>query len=246
MVNYLVALDESDNAKAAFFTAVYQMNRNRDVLYLMTVCEKGKLRTTSGKAQQDRSKNESKELLRAYERLCRAYSIKHHSILGISNSVGQMICLQVIAKNVDFLVMGRRGLGRFRRFFVGSNSQYCLEKAKCSVIIVKELNPTLTEERVKALRASEKEQIPTTLAPTTTTTTVPPTTTPPITIPSPTTTTPPMDERIAQLAKDMETKASIQEQAEGKEEQEEKPEVLETDFKEDTITTTTGETQQAV
>jgi len=42
------------------------------------------------------------------------------------------------SRKVDVLVMGRRGCGVVERLLVGSNSEYCLHNAPCSVLIIKE------------------------------------------------------------------------------------------------------------
>ena len=52
-----------------------------------------------------------------------------------------MICKAVDQKNVDVLVLGRRGMGTLERIIVGSTSKYCLENASCNVFIAKSLLP---------------------------------------------------------------------------------------------------------
>ncbi len=51
--------------------------------------------------------------------------------------VGSMICHQIDEKKVDFLLIGRRGMSKIKRFFVGSNSRYLTEHANCNVIVIK-------------------------------------------------------------------------------------------------------------
>ena len=40
-------------------------------------------------------------------------------------------------QKVELLVIGRRGLNKVERLFVGSVSKYCAENAKCSVMVVR-------------------------------------------------------------------------------------------------------------
>jgi len=48
-----------------------------------------------------------------------------------------MLCKAVDQKGIDYVVMGRRGLGTFERMLLGSTSKYVIENAKCNVIIAK-------------------------------------------------------------------------------------------------------------
>ncbi|XP_010534373.1 PREDICTED: universal stress protein A-like protein [Tarenaya hassleriana] len=48
-----------------------------------------------------------------------------------------MICQAIEEMHVQLLVVGSRGLGKIKRAFLGSVSDYCAHHAKCSVLIVK-------------------------------------------------------------------------------------------------------------
>ncbi|KAJ0974145.1 hypothetical protein J5N97_016110 [Dioscorea zingiberensis] len=48
-----------------------------------------------------------------------------------------MICQAVQLKGVDLVVVGSRGLGKIKRAFLGSVSDYVAHHAKCPVLIVK-------------------------------------------------------------------------------------------------------------
>jgi hypothetical protein len=56
--------------------------------------------------------------------------------------------------------MGRRGLGKIERVFVGSTSKYCLEHAHCNVLIVKsKIEPTeVHTSLIQSTRVEEKER----------------------------------------------------------------------------------------
>ncbi|KAF2544309.1 hypothetical protein F2Q68_00032894 [Brassica cretica] len=48
-----------------------------------------------------------------------------------------MICQAVEQMHVDLLVVGSRGLGKIKRAFIGSVSDYCAHHANCPILIVK-------------------------------------------------------------------------------------------------------------
>ncbi|KAI8975351.1 hypothetical protein BDF20DRAFT_600897 [Mycotypha africana] len=50
------------------------------------------------------------------------------------------------ANNVDLVIVGSRGLGFFKRQFIGSVSDYLTHHLKCSVLIVKDDHSTASEE----------------------------------------------------------------------------------------------------
>ncbi|XP_028757907.1 universal stress protein A-like protein isoform X2 [Neltuma alba] len=47
------------------------------------------------------------------------------------------ICDAVEKHNIDLLVLGERGLGTIKRALIGSVGSYCLQNAKCPVLVVK-------------------------------------------------------------------------------------------------------------
>lgn len=57
--------------------------------------------------------------------------------MAVWSHVGEMICKAIEQKNIDYVVMGRRGLGTFERMILGSTSKYVIENAKCNVIVAK-------------------------------------------------------------------------------------------------------------
>lgn len=164
MVRVLVALDESENARTAFLTALTLINQEResDQIFLLSVCEDVHDIGVWGPAfwatpamfdeVQQKAKEPHIHLLRRYGNLCHELGlrIKPQLLLGISDHVGDMICRTCEQKHIDFLVMGRRGMSSIKRLFVGSNSRYCVEHAPCNVLIVK-------GEEVKGLHAYESE-----------------------------------------------------------------------------------------
>jgi len=155
-MKYLVAIDGSENAKTAFFTVLKLMQMDRDYLYLVTVVEDPTqsiyAHVFGGESLQkalDNVVTSSKNMLSSYAAVAKEYKANVELLLSISNHVGEALCKIVEDKQIDYLVMGRRGLGTLKRMFVGSNSKYCTEHAKCNILIVKK--DWLNSEEEKAL-----------------------------------------------------------------------------------------------
>uniref|UniRef100_A0A0G4G5E4 UspA domain-containing protein n=1 Tax=Chromera velia CCMP2878 TaxID=1169474 RepID=A0A0G4G5E4_9ALVE len=58
--------------------------------------------------------------------------------LRSSNLIGQIACDAAAGINSDLLIVGCRGLGAFKRFFMGSVSRYVVEHASVPVMVVKD------------------------------------------------------------------------------------------------------------
>jgi len=154
MVNYMVAVDDSENAKWAFFTALNMMKKE-DELSLICVGEDTTLYNYTIGTElyfveiQSKIRAACKKTLQRYFRLCQTRKITPHCIMGISNHVGELISQAADKKNVEILIIGRRGMSKIKRFFVGSTSKYVLEHAKCNVMVVKS-SGMLEDEQVRA------------------------------------------------------------------------------------------------
>jgi len=80
---------------------------------------------------------------------------------GSSSNAGELICKAIKQYNIHTVVSGRRSLSGVRRFFVGSTSQYIVENAECTVIVVK-LPDNANEEHAdksKVIQLEEEERI---------------------------------------------------------------------------------------
>jgi nucleotide-binding universal stress UspA family protein len=162
---FLVAIDESENAEWAFNFTTSIMDKHNDELHLITVRKEDTYAGAYGigaayaydimvKAR-EAEKLASKKLLRDFARRAHSVGVVRPLKLTLgSGHIGDIICGYVKEQKVDFLVMGRRGMGAIKRLFLGSNSKYCTEEAECNVIIVK--NPFGPEE---VHEASKKEVI---------------------------------------------------------------------------------------
>ncbi|XP_044492256.1 universal stress protein YxiE-like [Mangifera indica] len=52
------------------------------------------------------------------------------------------ICTAVQKLNINMLILGERGLGKVKRALIGSVSNYCIQYAKCPVLVVKKPQAT--------------------------------------------------------------------------------------------------------
>ncbi|XP_020888315.1 uncharacterized protein LOC9318822 isoform X2 [Arabidopsis lyrata subsp. lyrata] len=84
------------------------------------------------KAQQETSA----ALLSRALQMCRAKQIRTETLV-LEGDAKEMICEAVEQMHVDLLVVGSRGLGKIKRAFLGSVSDYCAHHANCPILIVK-------------------------------------------------------------------------------------------------------------
>ncbi|KAF8109522.1 hypothetical protein N665_0095s0089 [Sinapis alba] len=78
----------------------------------------------------------SAALLSRALQMCRAKQIRSETLV-FEGDAKEMICQAVEQMQVDLLVVGSRGLGKIRRAFIGSVSDYCAHHANCPILIVK-------------------------------------------------------------------------------------------------------------
>ncbi|KAF8398035.1 hypothetical protein HHK36_016961 [Tetracentron sinense] len=84
------------------------------------------------KAQEE---NSAALLSRALQ-ICKERMIKAETMI-LDGDPKDMICHAAEQIHADLLVVGSRGLGKIKRAFLGSVSDYCAHHAKCPVLIVK-------------------------------------------------------------------------------------------------------------
>ncbi|KAI4381452.1 hypothetical protein MLD38_007522 [Melastoma candidum] len=68
--------------------------------------------------------------------ICASRGVKAETIADVGDPK-EAICEAVLKYNVGLLIMGERGLGKIKRAILGSVSSYCLQYAKCPVLVVK-------------------------------------------------------------------------------------------------------------
>lgn len=163
-MRYMVAVDESETATWAFFTAVQLARDPADELFVMNVIDDVRLHGSLGgevlqQVQRD-VKAHGISLVKHFIRLAHTEGIQKtrvHGVVGTSPHAGEMLCQAVEKKGIDILVIGRRGMGALKRFVMGSTSKYCVEHADCDVLVIKHrLSPT-EEHASKELVVQEEE-----------------------------------------------------------------------------------------
>ncbi|XP_047309591.1 universal stress protein in QAH/OAS sulfhydrylase 3'region-like [Impatiens glandulifera] len=69
-------------------------------------------------------------------RLCKDKMVKVETLI-VEGDPKDKICEAGDEMHADLLVLGSRGLGKIKRAFMGSVSDYCVHHAKCPVLIVR-------------------------------------------------------------------------------------------------------------
>ena len=141
-----VAVDGSDFAMAALKEALDFLKEGDD-LYLFAVAEEVSISTLGGagfggsvyevvhKMNKERA-DQIKNVFGPYVEVCRERNVTPICVSGVG-SAGQVICQKVDEYKVQDLFLGRRGLGALNRLFLGSVSNYCVNHASCTVVVVK-------------------------------------------------------------------------------------------------------------
>ena len=141
MKKILVAIDGSDNSKKALVKAKeIAMLKNSDV-FILTVVEnlKGNPYTVSQDYSNEATKDNieyCEDILREALEVFKDYPGNVEANYKIGD-VADKIIEVAENKEIDLIVMGRRGLGTFSRAFLGSISNKILNNVSTSVLIVK-------------------------------------------------------------------------------------------------------------
>ncbi|KAM5567742.1 hypothetical protein ABKV19_015686 [Rosa sericea] len=75
-------------------------------------------------------------LLERAKDICASHGVTAKTVTEIGDAK-TAICAAVLKYNVNLLVLGERGLGKIKRAILGSVSNYCVQNAKCPVLVVK-------------------------------------------------------------------------------------------------------------
>jgi nucleotide-binding universal stress UspA family protein len=164
-MKYLVAVDGSDVARWAFFTALYLARDDGDELYVCHVVSDvmanltGDMTGDALKAAQTEVKTAGTRFVQKFLRMGIAEGLKGriHGVVGVSSHSGEMVCQTASAKGIDVVVIGRRGLGTVKRMIMGSTSKYCVEHCDCDVLVVKG-QITRSEEHADKQKVLDEEE----------------------------------------------------------------------------------------
>ncbi|KAJ3331349.1 hypothetical protein HDU76_003410 [Blyttiomyces sp. JEL0837] len=141
-----IAVDASKYSEYAFNWAIQNVVKESDQIVLMNVRPAVSLPAVYGTLYVDFSKEfevieaankkESHDLLRAYAGKLPAHK---YNIRGVAlrGDPRDELSYKVEDVKADMLIMGSRGLGAFKRTFLGSVSDYLVHHLKCPVIIAR-------------------------------------------------------------------------------------------------------------
>lgn len=65
------------------------------------------------------------------------FRIKGEAFVLTGKKPGEAIIAEAEKQNVNLIIMGTRGLGKIRRTFLGSVSDYVVQHARCPVVVVR-------------------------------------------------------------------------------------------------------------
>ena len=94
--------------------------------------EIGLVRTIAGKAFSKRAKN----FMRTAKTKCAKNNVEFLDVIEYGEE-GRSIVSFAHKNNFDLIVIGSRGMGSVREFFLGSTSNYVMHESKIPVLIVK-------------------------------------------------------------------------------------------------------------
>jgi len=162
MVNWMIAIDGSANAKYALKDTILNLvHKDKDSIAIVAVTKPiayrhsydiGLYKSLAG-AQKDRE-SVFRETLRKVVHKTMNKGFTCTGILATGSHIGETICELAKKRKIDYLVLGTKGTGLVQRLLLGSTSDYCTKNAECNVIVVKYPK----EVELKAKEKKEKRQ----------------------------------------------------------------------------------------
>lgn len=129
----IVAIDSSESSRYAVNWALNHFNKKNDLVVFINVRDSiPSLNSDSDDKNRSNSHELLKDYLKIYQDLdfsCRAIAMKGEPKVEIVRKANEL--------GADLLIMGSRGMGAFKKIFIGSVSEYCVNNAQCPVLIVK-------------------------------------------------------------------------------------------------------------
>ncbi|MCL7041111.1 hypothetical protein MKW94_003909 [Papaver nudicaule] len=118
-IKVLVAIDDSEES-------IYALEWALDNLF-----------TSGAESMRKAQKQNSTNVLSGALKICKQRPVVKVETLIMEGDPKDMICQAAEQMDTDFLVVGSRGLGKIKRAFLGSVSDYCAHHARCPFLIVK-------------------------------------------------------------------------------------------------------------
>jgi len=142
----LIAVDASDNAKAAVTYYVNEIHRKTDLVIICHIPELADLPTFTFKAglslpveqwtaAVQEQQNKIKQLELVYENMLGPLKIPYKTHSEPCKTPGQGIITVAEAEKASLIVIGTRGLDRLRRTLLGSVSDYVVRNSRVPVLV---------------------------------------------------------------------------------------------------------------
>ncbi|MCY8233722.1 universal stress protein [Priestia endophytica] len=133
----LAAVDGSKQAKEALGKAFSIASCYRTPLQILHVKEgDDKTKTYWYKRSNLNKLEDRQEFLREIDTMAAKYNITHKVHFRVGNPAEEII-RHANENNIELIVVGSRGFNRFQKVVLGSVSSRIIEKASCSVLLVK-------------------------------------------------------------------------------------------------------------
>jgi len=144
----LLAVDGSDQAKHAFNWYLENMHREGDFVVLVHCAEfhidiglPGAAADVNAIcAQVKKRQDEIASLTEDFMAVLRSKKINAKLLTPHGEKPGDLICTAAKENNAGSIIMGTRGLGKIKRAFLGSVSEYVIHHASCPVTVVRAQN----------------------------------------------------------------------------------------------------------
>ncbi|MBL1229814.1 universal stress protein [Enterococcus sp. BWB1-3] len=137
----LVAVDGSKNSELALKHAVEIAAQNGAALYVLAIIDKNAISHSSFAFS--KVLEEEKELVESEMAKHLAYASEHNlfdvtPIVEIGNPKHYIATTVPTEEKIDLIVIGATGKGRLTETTVGSTTNYVVQNAPCTVLVVKE------------------------------------------------------------------------------------------------------------
>lgn len=140
----VIAVDDSEHSEFAFNFYLSEIKKNGDILILVYVPEYHKvvqapvLLTDPGTVSQliKEEEQHTSKLVKKYSDKMQAAGLTG-KMKQMSGKPGEAIIEAAVEENADMIVVGTRGLGKVKRTFLGSVSDYCVHHSPVPVLVCK-------------------------------------------------------------------------------------------------------------
>ncbi|WP_101845914.1 universal stress protein [Halobacillus sp. Marseille-P3879] len=139
----LVAYDGSELSKKAIQEALSKesVNNEAEVHVISVIKPTGPF--TNAKMSESIGTELADQLKKDLEKIKEEFKTVHHPIVTEAlvgkgeNNPGIKICEYANKNDIDLIIIGNRGLGNVKKFFLGSVSNNVVQHAKCPVLVIK-------------------------------------------------------------------------------------------------------------